>query len=169
MSLILDYIYTGNVAVPTIVLTEFLLIANLLKLKLDNEYLSNYATDLPQIYDNDDFNKKTKEVVSIDDILTKNETCKRNNINNKRSQSEPTNFTLNYLDDVRCRKGKKLPSLLPLTTLKKRKELFNKVFPSPWCPRGSPLLRHPREDCYASVSKIKSLNELHKLIALRYI
>lgn len=153
MSLILDYIYTGTVAVPPVVLSEFLNIANLLKLKLDNEYLLKHATYLPhhQPKPNDVHNtaprtvdgdleddKQTKDIVTVEDIKAKHE--------------KPSNFTLNYLDsdgpNVRCKRGRKMPSLMPLTTLKRRRELFNKVFPSPWCPRGSPVLKHPREDCH---------------------
>lgn len=163
MSLILDYVYTGNVTIPPIYLKEFVVIANLLKLKLDDEYLTNYTTSIPQqnVSNNNNNNnigkdivtiedlsniKKAKDVVSIDDIINDNYSAKNRN--------QRINFnTFNYLDDnsnVTCKRGRKMPNLLPITTYKRRKELFNKVFPSPWCPRGSPLLKHPREDCHST-------------------
>lgn len=160
MSLILDYIYTGNVTIPPIYFNEFIAFANLLKLKLDNDYIANYTTSIPQDNVNNINNdiiaiedlsniKKAKDVVSIDDIINDNYSSKKRN--------QRINM-INYLDDnnsnIKCKRGRRMPNLLPITTYKRRKELFNKVFPSPWCPRGSPLLKHPREDCHLTNSEV---------------
>lgn len=144
MSLILDYIYTGNVAIIPTILTDFVSAANLLQLQLDQNCLTKYLNCIPH-------EQRDKKLTYNDDYAFE--------INNRGArfhaaksendpQNEPSNFSSVYLENnVHCKKGRKIPNLMPINAFRRRKELFNKVFPSPWCQRISPILRDPREDC----------------------
>ncbi|KAF5291707.1 hypothetical protein FQR65_LT11400 [Abscondita terminalis] len=136
MSLVLSFIYNGNVTVPSPILPEFLSIVTLLKLQVDHEYFES------------NINASKKDVLQTS--LSKN--------------GGEESYLLNFysqqntcINNLKCEKTTKkslreVPNLMPIASLKTngngmRKTLYNKVFPSPWCPRIVPLHADPRENC----------------------
>lgn len=49
-------------------------------------------------------------------------------------------------DKVRVKTLRKLPNLVPLKSLPKKKRPGGHIIPSPWCPRDEPVLEDPRKD-----------------------
>ncbi|KAB0797207.1 hypothetical protein PPYR_08201 [Photinus pyralis] len=126
MSLVLHYIYNGNVTIPSYKLSEFLSTVALLKLQLDHDY-------------------------SESDLCDGN----KSEILERGSQWSEKKLVDRCKSLIKEECGKKLtrriPNLMPIAALRGngngiRKGLYNRVFPSPWCPRVVPLLADPRDD-----------------------
>lgn len=122
MSLILDYIYTGNAIVYSNILQEFLGLANLLK--INTEINTNHIVlRRPKLLDEvKDFTNKS---------LTKNEQHGEDEYN---------------LKNKKCFKA--LPNLLPINTKRTRtrmkKSVCGYVVPSPWCHRREKIFGDPK-------------------------
>ncbi|GJQ70286.1 hypothetical protein Trydic_g22724 [Trypoxylus dichotomus] len=148
MSLILDYIYSGSVNVRSDILTEFTTIAHELKLQIDSNNLK-----MTKYFDS--FEEKIKPNCKF--ITSKLETdlrsvfmedeCKFKEVNNPKIASDQgTPKITNSVANIVIKKSvRKMPNLLPLSKIKRRKVLYNHITPSPWCPRIAPLLADPRE------------------------
>ncbi|KAF2899904.1 hypothetical protein ILUMI_06282, partial [Ignelater luminosus] len=130
MSLILDYIYNGSTTISAHNLPEFLSTATFLRLQLDCDGL-----------------EKHKHLIKMD-------------LSTNKEVSFEEEVSTNYLQSIKDltkeipfkRSLRKIPNLMPISSLQKsnsvatKKGLYNRVFPSPWCPRVVPLLADPRED-----------------------
>lgn len=129
MSLILDYIYTGNVIVYSKTLPEFISVANLFGLHLDQNGLEKYIAS-PGSESAKSYNEEFKT-----DVVKKKEEVEKN-------EDGPEVYSRKNL--------RKLPSLLPIGGGQSRKDksrkLCNYVIPSPWCPRIETVLVDPRTD-----------------------
>lgn len=135
MSLILDYIYNGSATISAYNLPEFISTATFLRLYLDYDGL-----------------EKNKHLIKTD-------------FSTNKTVSFEEKVTTNYLQSIKDltkeipfkRSLRKIPNLMPISSLQKsnlvatKKGLYNRVFPSPWCPRVVPLLADPRED-YSVIS-----------------
>ncbi|KAI4465185.1 btb domain transcription factor [Holotrichia oblita] len=124
MSLILDYIYSGSINVRSDVLSEFMSVANELKLRVDNESfkVAKY------------FQESIEENIKPD--------CKFS-INKKEVDIGSIAHEGNHKVQKCVRK---MPALLPLTKVKRKNVLRNYITPSPWAPRVTPLLYNPLEN-----------------------
>lgn len=143
MTLILDYIYTGNVGVCSSVLTDFLCLADLLQIHIDRQYTepslnSSYTRAKPEFAPNN----RSHPCHSLE--------CPSNNVFASSSTvSKEVDMSIGVKKVQR-----KIPNLMPISSLqnrfaKGRKGWYNRVIPSPWCPRVAPLLVDPRTDCVA--------------------
>lgn len=138
MSLILDYIYTGSVGVYSQTLPEFLSVASLFQLQIDEKFNSYQTTNGQKACHNSDINNSPRY---FDNCLSTG-------------------------DSLIKKTSRRVPNLMPIAAFqnkfsKARKGLYNSVIPSPWCPRIAPLLVDPRKDCIRhaelSVSRITFL------------
>lgn len=148
MALLLDYIYTGNVTVHTSILQDFLALADLLKLKLARDYLVTHTPEGMQTCDpfNEDLNKH--DTFARNQIIEAEQDRKQLNYSLAGYSNLSTSHPATDPECVSVKKNvKKLPELMPIAALKRRKETFNKVVPSPWCPRLAPVLADPKTDC----------------------
>lgn len=64
----------------------------------------------------------------------------------------PNNLDLSNNSVSKKKTNRKIPNLMPISrsqfsAFKARKGLYNRVFPSPWCPRIIPVTGDPRNDC----------------------
>lgn len=148
MSLILDYIYSGSVNVRSEILTEFITIANELKLQIDAGCIESFKCTKDSLEDRiksdlkfsmGKFENDEKAIYDVDK-------CNSNYLNSVRDEEfvHIDNRDRDKPEKKKC--TKKMPELLPLTKIKHRKILYNHITPSPWCPRVSPLLADPREN-----------------------
>ncbi|KAL3283247.1 hypothetical protein HHI36_006395 [Cryptolaemus montrouzieri] len=122
MSLILDYIYTGSVILYSNTINDFLSIAHLLKLQLDEEYSNKPKFETQEPIDE---YKKTETMNLLDTSKQEVEIYSRKN-------------------------QRKLPNLVPIqNNLERRrtqKSLCDHVSPNPWKPRISTVLEDPKKD-----------------------
>nr|XP_023012661.1 zinc finger and SCAN domain-containing protein 2-like [Leptinotarsa decemlineata] len=122
MSLVLDYIYTGNVVVYSNTIQDFISLAALLRIQLDIG-LSQMLPEKDNLIQQNDqkFVKKNGELGSQSDV----------EFYSKRNQ-------------------RKLPKLMPLHRFRIQekqaiqRKMCNYVLPSPWCPRLNGLYGDPR-------------------------
>ncbi|CAH1117409.1 unnamed protein product [Phaedon cochleariae] len=124
MSLILDYIYTGSVLVYSNSIQDFLSLAKLLSIQL---HFDKSATVLDK--------KDIRHTTKIEDDVKKTETIE----NAVSSTRDDTIYSKSNL--------KKLPKLVPLRSLRGRKERrwCSYLLPSPWCPRSEGVYGDPRK------------------------
>ncbi|KAK5646433.1 hypothetical protein RI129_004897 [Pyrocoelia pectoralis] len=152
MSLVLHYIYNGNVTIPSYKLSEFLSTVALLKLQLDHDYSENELLG----------NKN--------EILESKSVSIENHFDSKCLENKFIGECKSMVKEENIKRTlRKMPNLMPISTLQTncngiKKGLYNRVFPSPWCPRVVPLLADPREDCsnvnesLASSFSMKTIN-----------
>lgn len=148
MTLILDYIYTGNVGVCSSVLTDFLCLADLLQIHIDRQYTepssnSSYTRAKPEFAPNN----RSHPCHSLECTST---------FANSSTVSKEVDMSMSVKKMQR-----KIPNLMPISSLqsrfaKGRKGLYNHVIPSPWCPRLAPLLVDPRKDCVSHTDQTVS-------------
>ncbi|RZC43115.1 zinc finger protein 8-like [Asbolus verrucosus] len=134
MSLILDYIYTGSAIVYSNTINDFVTAASLLKLQIDLKFLE----------------KQIPGVLKEYKFLEKKEEIKANSteVYSKRNQ-------------------RKLPSLVPIANLvpnkTKERKFVSCVLPSPWSPRGVPVLSDPRTYCSSLTETVNARHVRDKI------
>ncbi|KAK4879848.1 hypothetical protein RN001_007994 [Aquatica leii] len=138
MSLVLSFIYNGNVTVPSHSLPEFLSVIALLKLHVDHDFETSVMSKKNNILQTSLFGK-------CENIYTQNH-----------SNNEDYSIQNLKCDKLSKKNLRDVPNLMPIASLKNnangiKRSLYNKVFPSPWCPRVVPLLAGPREN-YTSLN-----------------
>lgn len=103
------------------------------KLKLNSDHLPSY--------------KSTDISSSVTTQSTTPTMPNNNNNNNSNNIDSSSNNTL-----AKRKTTRKIPNLMPISrsqfsAFKSRRGLYNRVFPSPWCPRIIPVTGDPRNDC----------------------
>ncbi|KRT84756.1 BTB domain-containing protein, partial [Oryctes borbonicus] len=133
MSLVLDYIYSGSVNVRSDILTEFITVANELKLQIDNDSVKmKYFESIEDKIKPDCKYITDKLETDLMNAFVEDEY--RHQLNNDKNalSEESVKITNSEVNKGTKKSVRKMPSLLPLSKIKRRKVLHNYITPSPW-------------------------------------